>query len=83
MINPEAYQTDKKEFVRDDYGHVRPVITERNDLAKEVVRTFEGVKNIVGEIVPGTVKEVMKEAEEFRNNVAKVIGYKKKFSWEK
>lgn len=80
MINPEAYQTDKKEFVRDDYGHVRPVITERNDLAKEVVRTFHQPE--LNQPYPTTL-QVMKEAEEFRNNVAMTIGYKKKFSWEK
>lgn len=83
MINPEAYQTESKEFTRDDYGHIRPVIAEKNQLAKEVVPISPDIKLENIRYDKFSIADVMKEAERYRDNVARVIGYKKKFSWEK
>lgn len=78
MINLEAYKSDKKEFVMDDYGHIRPANINQSELAKEVLRN----EPELNQPYPTTL-QVMKEAENFRNAVAQTIGYRKKFSWEK
>ena len=84
MINLEAYKSDKKEFVMDDYGHIRPANINQSELAKEAIsnRTVFDVTRD-NDLGLNNISSIKKEAEHFRDSVASVIGYKKKFSWEK